>query len=214
MTTFSDLIQMINIELGQASGPDVQLYGEPRIAQMLQREFNWAFGKRFWKQFRQTTTYTLDGTTGVVTTDLSALINAYRDIQHVWLASMTRNPLPEAPSDVNPNEVTQICIEVTAVPAAGYFRVLPITTVGDVTIRYRVKPPAFTDTDEVPFDDDYLLSKCVANFLVMEGTNLKAAEYYAARAKEIWQNLIDDDVQQSKSLYSSTISNVDNWNTR
>jgi len=213
MATFSDIVQKIMTELGQASGPDVQTYAEPRVAQMLQREFNKAFDSRFWYEHSLTTTWVLGSGTGLVTTDLTNIIKRFKDIQHVWLEN-SRNPLPVAPRDANPSQITQTCVAPYSLATAGKFQILPTTASGNVTVRYRTQPADYTDSDEVAFDEDYLLFRCVTNFLVVEGTNLKAAEYYAKEAKECWNGLIREDMELEKSIYSTTISNVDNWNTR
>ncbi len=210
--TFAELIAAVQTELGQASGPDVQTYAEPRVAAMLQRTFNQAFQDKFWNRFVNYDTYALDGTTGEITTNVASLIKEFNDIGSVWYESY-RNPLPLMPKDVNPAIVTQMCLQPSASATThGFFKVRPLTTTGNITVMYRTAPTAFVDSDEVPFDPDYMVLKSVVNFLVVEGTNLKAAEFYAKAAKDIWDGLVALD-ERDKSLHSMTISNIDNWQT-
>lgn len=213
MTTFASIIQSVQTELALMGGVDVQTYAQPRIAQKLQRVFNFAYKARFWRRHRNYNTYTLDGTTGIVTTDLSAIILNFEDIQHVWLNS-NRSPLPEAPTDINPTLITQPSIQAITTAAAGKFRVLPVDTTGTVTIAYRTRPDTFTDESDVPFDDDYLILRTAGEYAIENGTNPSAAQMKLTDAQKIWQQLINKDYMAERTLHSSAEAGIYDWSTR
>ena len=66
------------------AGTGVQVYAEDRIAEMIQHKFDVLFDEVFWPQFLTWATWTLDGTLGVVTTDLTDLVKRFEDVRVVF----------------------------------------------------------------------------------------------------------------------------------
>jgi len=193
MSTFEELVQKTIVELKLENGVAVQAYAEDTIAAKLQRVFNALFDQYFFPRYTATTTYTLDGSTGKVTATLTSVIKRADDIKHIWYATNTRE-LPRKPSWINPNALTG-GIRRYWEPVADnkIFRILPITTTGNVTVSYRTKPADFTAGDTVYMDDDLLVSGAVFDWLVDEGENEMAVKkwkgIFDARESQIRQAL-------------------------
>ena len=173
------------------SGTGIQTYAEDTIAEMIQHKFDVLFDEVFWPQFCTWYTWTLDGTLGVVTTDLTDIIKKYEDIQVVFadnsntaltkLANLTTNPFTlagttpihyEALGPTFSNNTTRV------------FRVWPLASTGDVIVRVRTKPDTFVGTDEIDFDD-----------LEDDGTNPNATQkfqlLFEARVNQLKDNFND-----------------------
>jgi hypothetical protein len=71
MSTLSQLIVRTADRLSMVAGTGVQTYAEDRIAEMIQHKFDVLFDEVFWPQFLSWAKLTLDGTLGLVTTDLT-----------------------------------------------------------------------------------------------------------------------------------------------
>src|SRR5215213_9459438 len=102
MTTFGDIIINTQTALSMSSGLSVQTYAQPKLALALQDAFDFFFEKYWWRQYRRTSAVTFNATTGIITTDLSALVLKPEDLQFVWIDNY-RSPLPLTPMDANVN---------------------------------------------------------------------------------------------------------------
>ena len=184
------------------SGTGVQTYAEDTIAEMIQHKFDVLFDEVFWPQFCTWYTWTLDGTLGVVTTDLTDIVKKYEDIQVVFaensntaltkLANLTTNPFTlagttpihyEALGPTFSNNTTRV------------FRVWPLASTGDVIVRVRTKPDTFVGTDEIDFDDQALILGSVFDYLEDDGTNPNATQkfqlLFEARVNQLKDNFND-----------------------
>ena len=84
------------------AGTGVQTNSEDRIAAMIQHKFDVLFEERLWPQYFGRATWTLDGTLGVVTADLTSVVKRFEDIRVIFptnsnrpltkLAGLTLNP--------------------------------------------------------------------------------------------------------------------------
>src|SRR6478735_4074980 len=124
-----------------ATGSDTQTYSELPIKQMIQHKFDALFDEHWWPQFRFEGQFTLDGSTGVITADISSDIRRYDDIRYVWHDKDSR-PLPRAPGLVNPTSLKRKCIAPVGLPDK-LFKVYPATTTGDVYLVGRSHPGEF-----------------------------------------------------------------------
>jgi hypothetical protein len=163
MTTFSDLINKCLVELRQETGISVQQYSEDVLAAILQRQFNVFFDHYWWPAYLKGGTFTLNGTTGRVTDDLTEKIKRIDDIRYIWLEGQP-NPLPMHPPALNPFSNTS---RVAWYPdsTGGLFWITPPTTTGNLNIVYRTKPEPFMPNDEVKLDDDLLVCATCSNYL-------------------------------------------------
>ena len=184
------------------SGTGVQIYAEDRIAEMIQHKFEVLFDEVFWPQFCSWHQWTLDGTLGIVTTDLTTLLTRFDDIQVIFpessnsaltkLAAITTNPFElsgtvpihyEALGPLDTNKVSRV------------FQIWPKSATGIIVSRIRTKPDTFTATDEIDFDDQALIIGAAYDYLEDDGTNPNATQkmqlLFEARVKQLKNNFND-----------------------
>ena len=177
MTTVTDIATAVFTRLSLGTGLDVQTYAEPKMLEMIQHKFDVLFDALWWPQvYSPGDTFTLDGATGVVTSDLSAIIKRWEDIRYVWYGS-DRTPMPRANSSINPSTISRRSI-VPYNNSSKVFKVLPATTSGTVTIAYRTKPDPFTSESDVPMDRQLMILGCCYDFLVDDDSNPAAVEKF------------------------------------
>ena len=147
MATLSQLINRTADRLSMVAGTGVQTYAEDRIAEMIQHKFDVLFDEVFWPQFLSWAELTLDGTLGVVTTDLTDLVKRFEDIRVIYpdnsntaltkISALTTNPFTlsgttpihfEALGPAATNKTTRV------------FNVWPKGSTGNIIIQYRTKP--------------------------------------------------------------------------
>lgn len=184
------------------AGTGVQTYAEDRIAEMIQHKFDVLFEEVFWPQFCTWYEWTLDGTLGVVTTDLTDILKRFEDIQVIYpdssnsaltkISNLTTNPYTlagttpihyEALGATFSNKTTKV------------FRVWPLASTGNVILRIRTKPATFTATDEIDFDDQALILGSVFDYLEDDGTNPNATQKF--------QLLFEARVKQMKNTFNN-----------
>jgi hypothetical protein len=208
-STLDTLLTRIQAKLSLLGGLDVQTYAQPKLVEMLQSVFNIVYDKRFWNDHRQVGTYTLDGTTGKITGDLSAVVKRFYDIDEVWLPTYS-SPLPRAPRSFNPLRMYNPCFG-PAGSASKVFTVYPVTTTGDVGIAYRTKPASFTFGSTVPFDEEFLINQVCGEYLIFEGANESAAKTCLGAAEKRLQDLINMEMANEFSFYSAGSVTQDQW---
>ena len=166
MSTFSELVQKTIVELRMEGGVSVQQYAEDIIAAKLQRMFNTLFDQYYWPAYTvHGESFTLDGSTGVVTGDLTSKIKRQDDIGAIWYGSEIK-PLPRKPMWINVATLTgglRRYWEPTS--TTKIFRIIPIASTGTVRVTYRTKPDNFIASDEVKLDDDLLVGATVLDWL-------------------------------------------------
>ena len=174
MAKLKVLIDRVTERLSQVSGTGVQIYAEDRIGEMIQHKFDILFDDLYWPQFTTWETFTLDGTLGVVTDDITSKIKRYDDIRVVYPAG-TSFGLPELPAKtLNPNRllgVTPLYIEANGANAGKIFNIWPKTATGDVDVNYRTKPDDFGPDDNIDFDSQALILGATFDYLEDDGTN-------------------------------------------
>jgi len=190
------------------AGTGVQTYAEDRIAEMIQHKFDVLFEEAFWPQFCTWYEWTLDGTLGIVTTDLTDILKRFEDIQVIMpdnsntaitkLASLTTNPFTlagttpihyEALGPTFDNKTTRV------------FRIWPLASTGDIKVRVRTRPATFIGTDEVDFDDQALILGATFDYLEDDGTNSNATQKF--------QLLFEARVKQLKNTFNSAPISLD-----
>jgi hypothetical protein len=187
MSTLTELITRVEDRLSMVSGQGTQIYAEDRIAEMIQHKFDVLFTEEFWPQFCRWAQYTLDGTLGVITTDLTSLVKDVEDIQAIF-HNTNSSPIPKLnPSTVNPfglSGARPLHYEGLSTSFTNYasrvFHIWPHTATGILTMRYRTKPDTFVATDEIYFDDQALILGAVFDYLEDDGTNSNATQKFQA----------------------------------
>lgn len=213
MTTVNDLVQNVEKALSMYAGVDVQTYAEDRILLMIQHQFNMIFDKLWWADFLAHETFTLDGSTGVITGDVTDKIKRFGDIYAVWFENEA-DPLPRLPNNINPATVKLRSITPYNL-ASKRFKIVPADTAGDVTVRYRTKPADFALADDLVFDHDLLLYAAVHTYLVEDGTNQEAQAMYKAMLDQRYNDLknLEEHIPYSTRDYSNSLNDVMEWRT-
>lgn len=190
----------------------MQTYAEDRIAEMIQHKFDVLFSEVFWPQFCSWNTLALDGTLGVVTTDLTNILKRYQDIQSIFPEN-TSNPVPKLSSvTFNPftlNGTTPRYHEalgpLDANKVSRVFQVWPKTATGNIVVRLRTKPATFSPSDTVDFDDQALILGATYDYLEDDGTNGNATQKF--------QKLFESRVVQLKSELDSNVVALDPYSS-
>ena len=208
MATLAQLIARTADRLSMVSGTGVQIYAEDRIGEMIQHKHDILFDEAFWPQYCQWYTWTLDGTLGIVTTDLTDILKRYEDI-HVIFNDNTNSALTKLSNlTTNPFELSgtqPIHYEGFSVGSAYFtsrvFQIWPKAATGDIIVRVRTKPDTFTVEDEVSFDDQALILGATWDYLEDDGTNPNATQKF--------QNLFESRVNQLKDTFNNSPISLD-----
>lgn len=196
---FEDLIQATIRRIGQVAGASVQVYSEELIGDMIQHKFDVITEEVWWSQFMYRLNGTLDEVAGVVTVDVSSLVDGddndialkrFEDI-HTIFHGTSNNPLARLPDFVNITNITGTTprfIEADA-NVQKIFRIHPLTAEGDIEIRYRSVPDPFVIGDTVNFDNQLLILGAAFDYLEDDGTNPGATEkmsrMFESRARQL-----------------------------
>ncbi len=159
----SEIIEEVQTQLSQVVGTSTNLYGTPRTLQHIQDaylELIDEFGDRNLIEYNNKT---LNGTTGVITTDLvSALdnheINRFEDILAVWLTDHN-SPLPIVPPRINirtieDGDARYLDANITALRP---FKCYPITATNTIVVMSRAHPELPLAEDSYVYIDRLLL---------------------------------------------------------
>lgn len=178
MATIAQLIADIEERLALASGLDVQIHAEDRIVAMIKHKYRILVDDHWWDHLMADFSGTLDGTTGQVTGDLSA-IKQYADIQSIYLDTDVM-PLPKRSLLTNPSQIKAQC-QGPSTNATKVFKVYPIDTSGSVYgwYRQRLADSAWEDTNtDIPIDEELIILGCCADFTMDDGSNQQAAQKF------------------------------------
>ena len=200
--TFAQLITDVTNRLSMVPGVGAQLYADDRIALMLQHKFNVLFDEVFWHQFMVWETMTLDGTLGVVTTDLTDKIKRFEDIRAIF-PDNSNSALPILATTINPFELAGTSpINYDGLnDATKVFQIWPKASTGNLIVHYRVKPDDFVSENEVKFDDEALILGSTYDYLEDDGTNPGATQKFQA--------LFESRLRQLKNLRSQAPISLD-----
>lgn len=208
MSTLTQLITRTADRLSMVSGTGVQTYAEDRIAEMIQHKFDVLFEEVFWPQFLTWATWTLDGTLGIVTTDVTSLLKRYEDIRVMFPESSTTPMTKMSALTTNPftlSGTTPIHYESLGPSDANkisrVFQIWPKSATGDIIVQYRTKPDTFISTDEINFDDQALILGATFDYLEDDGTNPNATQKF--------QLLFEARVKQLKNTFNSAPISLD-----
>jgi len=184
----SDVLKRI----GLVSGTGVQTYTEPQVKMAVQDAFDFLFRKRFWDHLSDWYTYTLDGTTGVVTSDLTTTCAEYTDIDVVHNSDQSAIVKPSSNEHLFvTNSQAQYYTPLNYGDARFLTKVIkfwPITATGSVTLRIRKHPGIFTDEQTIPFPQDII--GWAAAWLVLETDGLNPGN--AAKAQGMFDIAYQD----------------------
>lgn len=174
-STQQKLIDKVLGEIALVGGSGVQTYTEPLILHAIQTAFDHVFSKRFWGHLTETTYHTLDGVTGISTTDLVGIKSA-QDIK--WIRHSPYREcdkihfFPDGQFDSSRYGYTTLPYTDTEFFESRVIKFNPKTEALDIAIHARRKPDDFIrEKDIVPFDRVYLQHFVTASILATDGTN-------------------------------------------
>ncbi|MBU2051508.1 MAG: hypothetical protein KKH61_21365 [Gammaproteobacteria bacterium] len=182
MATIGTLITRVETRIALASGLDVQAVDEPRFLEMLRSRYNSLFDRNWWTDYLTLGTYTTDGTTGLITGDVTGLINRVADIHSIFYDDHD-DPIPMLKFNANPRHARRPSWAPYASDATKMFKVYPIDQVATLNVWFRTR---LTDTQweqdntetEVNMDDEMLILGTVFDYLSDDGSNDDATKKY------------------------------------
>ena len=199
-STLDQLVARTAERISMASGTGVQVYAEDRIAEMIQHKFDILFDTRFWPDHTAWGEFTLDGTLGVVTTDLTSLVKRFEDIGVIY-PDKSDVPIGRVTAfSMNPDNIggtsPRHYESYMATDTSKVFRIWPRASTGNLHVFYRTKPDPFIGSDTIRFDDQALVLGAAWDYLEDDGTNpnasMKMERMYEDRVHQISLNLDDD----------------------
>jgi hypothetical protein len=201
-STLSQLITRVQERISQAAGSGIQIYAEDRVAEMIWHKFETIFDTRFWPDYSTWETMTLDGTLGVVTTDLTDKIKRFEDIGIIYPEDSDTPLTRVTPFSMNPNNIggtsARVYESYMATDTSKVFRVWPRASTGNLEVFYRTKPDQFVAEDEILFDEQALILGAAWDYLEDDGTNPNASSkmerLYLDRVDQISKNLDNDPI--------------------
>jgi len=182
MATIGTLIARVQTRIALASGLDVQIVDEPRMLEMLRSRYNTLFDQNWWIDYLTLGTYNLDGTTGLITGDVTGLINRVADIQGIFYNDDT-DPLPMIKFNTNPRHSRRTAWAPFASNPAKMFKIYPIDQEAEINVWYRTRLTdeqweQDNDETEVNMDDEMLILGTTFDYLSDDGSNDDAVKKY------------------------------------
>lgn len=194
--TKTQLVQDIIASIGEVEGTSVQTYAEPRVDVMLEQIFGIAFRKHWWPQYMVWYERTLDGTLGLVTSNINTILDI-RDIRVIIPAGQEK-AIPQLPPFKNPFNITGTrpryfeSLPVTNASFANKLvQIWPKTATGDIKIHARLYPTITADT-VLYLDDKLLVNGAAWLILDDEDINPNAATNRERLFNEIFANIMKD----------------------
>lgn len=171
--TLEALTTRVIQKLSQVPGTAVQTYSEDRIQEIIKDQYLLIARDPdyWWPQFRYRTSAALDGSTGQVTSTLSA-ISRGEDILAVYY-STDQIPIPQPPANSNPATFVMAGRVIEFDGSARFFTIYPLTETGTVYIKARSIPlsSAIDSDTEIKFDDQYIVHISAWDYLMSDGDN-------------------------------------------
>lgn len=189
-------------ELRTQAGLSTQIYAEDVLLTNIQSVFDELMNMSdvFWPDYMKWNTWTLDGSTGIVTETLTSDLTRHEDIRLMWY-DQRESPIPRLPSLQRYDKVRGTATFWEPLyQNPKIFRVLPIDTpAASVIVHHKIRPAAFTSDDDVCWMDlDMMACGAAYYFLAGEGAEADATNamraHFVTKRQEIIDNMIDYEV--------------------
>lgn len=196
-STLNVLAQDVIKNVGLVSGTSVQTYTEPQVKAQIQNISDFLFRKRVWDHLSEIYTWTLDGTTGVVTTDLTSIVKEFAHIASIHRSDDDRQVTRSFNRDHLRVEGTK-GLYWRPLPyndsqfLSRVFKIFPITSVGSVDVKVKVQPDVYTDSDQVPFPRDLVVYG--ASWLLLDTDGINPTN--AAKCQGMFEQTYNDIMKQ------------------
>lgn len=183
-------------DVGLVNGTAVQIYTEPLIYQAIQTIFDLMYRKRFWEHLTDWYTYTINGTSGLLTSDINDVCKGFEDIEQIWLSDFSRQivkPFDTGYKIINgASAMYYTYIKYNAAATDNFIKKViqfwPVTATDTVAMSIRTKPADFVPQDIVPFPSDVISMGAAWKLLESDGINPSAA----ATAQQLYEILYSD----------------------
>jgi len=188
--------------IGEVSGPGVQTYSEDIVFDSVVRGFDLMFKRRFWEQYIKWFSSPLDGTLGIISSNLLSKVRDFEDFIAVYRNGQTF-PLPIKPSRLNPyaigtgNRVLMwTSLHVTDTNYAGRkLQFYPVASTDTVNIGAREYPLSAEaeawDWEDVMYLDMHLLTYAGAYaVLASDDLNSQAASMAQAAMESKYKDIV------------------------
>lgn len=188
--TLEALIVDVQSAIYQSAGVSTQVYSQDIIANMITDGFIFLASdvQKDWKRFKNSVTYTLDGTTGRTTVPISNTFKNYDDIQHIFIGQ-TERMITAIDLNNNPSMYTGDAPLGYLHDTTDTIRIIPASATGTITINGIVYPTSFILTDIVPFDHLALKYYVAWQYMTDDGSNPGAAEKLRVLFEARYKNL-------------------------
>lgn len=192
----SQLTSDVLKRIGLVSGAGVQTYTEPQVTMAIQDAFDFLFRKRFWEHLSDWHTFALDGTLGVVTTNLTSILAEANDIRDIRMTESERLIVkPVKGEHLRVQNTEPLYYTALKYGDANFtskvIKFWPPTATGSVTAYIRTHPGLFGTSDVVPFPQDII--GWAAAWLVLETDGLNPGN--ANKARTMFDTSYQDYVQ-------------------
>jgi len=212
MITFGSIVTKVLQRLALVEGLDAQIYAEPRIQLAVQHKFDLLF-REYWLPDYTTIQeeYTLDGTTGVITGDLTDKLKDWRDLHSVFHET-SHKPMPIAPMTTRDIDINYPSLRHMSTSPTKMFRVVPALTTGRVYVTYRTKPDDFEqDDDPIHIDTQLLILGTCWDVLEDDGTNPGASDKFKNLYQDAHNQFNRQQFNIPLDLVMSSRSTVNRW---
>ena len=202
MITLGECTEMVLQRMKSVEGLDAQIYAEVPIKLAIQHAFDWLFNEYWWPEYTvEQEQYTLDGSTGQITGDLTGKVKRWEDLHSIIPEGYNR-PLAMAPKNISYQHITAPSIVQNVAVPSKMFKIYPLTTTGNVFITYRIYPDRFEDdADEIKMDHQLLTLRACYDMLEDDAMNPSNADkfktFYEARLKQCNRGLLQQGVQMT-----------------
>lgn len=182
MSTIGVLIARVEARIALASGLDVQIVDEPRMLEMLRSTYNKLFDQSWWPNYMELHTFTLSGVNGLITEDVTGIINRFEDIHSIFYDDQP-DPIGIIKFNYNPRQTRRPGYAPYTSDPTKMFKVYPLDSTSELNVwlRTRLTDEQWeedNDETEVNFDDECLILGTVYEYLSDDGSNADATEKY------------------------------------
>lgn len=201
--TAEELAQDVIKNVGLVSGTGVQIYTEPNVYASIQRMFDMLFRKRNWDWLCDWRTYTIDGTTGLVTGTFEDICDFAPNIVEIRDSNSDRKiATPSGREYLRASGSDAIYYRSLLWNDDNYLTKLikfyPITATNDVDILIKNKPENFVPADTVPFPRDVIAHAATWDLLDSDGINptasAKAQSLFDLTYRDLIEQLSEDSI--------------------
>lgn len=182
MSTAREIANEIQRLIGDAAGAGVQVLTEDALLDTVNRAFRLFFTKFSWEQFLRWDEVTLDGTTGLITTEAWEEVKNFEDFLSIHPEGK-KFQVPKLGRRTNPFTITGTRVRAftSLTPSHDDFttkrlQFWPKAATDTLHVHVRVDPSPFLWADEIALDHDLMVAAGAWLTLIGEDLNPSAAE--------------------------------------